>query len=99
MTCLTCLPLAASAQPHVAKGTAADVKYCHAMANSYSSLWPDGEGMPAADEITLERCDRDPQATIATLERMLKDEQIPLPPDVGIAQPPSSPENAQQREQ
>jgi hypothetical protein len=93
------LPLAAAAQQNVAKGTLADIKYCHALAQSYSKLWPNQEGVPAATVITLERCDSDPQATIAILERMSKDQKIELPPRERVAQPPGSPPNAPQRQQ
>jgi hypothetical protein len=100
MKCLVFgLPLAAAAQQNVAKGTLADIQYCHALAKSYSKLWPNQEAMPVADAITLERCDSDPQATIATLERMSKDQKIALPPREGVAQPPGSSGNAPQRQQ
>jgi hypothetical protein len=72
-----------------------DIKYCNALAKSYSSLFPVQEGMPAADVVTLSRCDSDPQATIAALERKLKDKKIELPSDARIAQPPGSTGNAQ----
>ena len=51
--------------------------------------------MPAADVINLSRCDTDTQTTIATLEKMLKDQKIELPPDARVAQPPGSTGNAQ----
>jgi hypothetical protein len=92
-------PLAAAAQQNVAKETLADIKYCHALAQSYSKLWPNQQAVPAAAVVTLQRCDSDPQATIATLERMLKDQKIELPPREGVAQPPGSPGNAPQRQQ
>jgi hypothetical protein len=89
------LPFAAAAQQNAAKGTPSDIKYCNALAKSYSSLFPAQEGMPAADVVTLGRCDSDPQATIAALERKLKDKNIELPPDVRVAQPPGLTGNAQ----
>jgi len=89
------LPFAAAAQHNVATGTPSDIKYCNALAKSYSSMFPVNEGMPVADVILLSRCDSDPQATIAALERKLKDEKIELPPDNGIAQPPGSTRSAQ----
>src|SRR5882757_6752499 len=89
------LPFAAAAQQNVAKGTPPDIKYCNALAKSYSSLFPVQEGMPAADVITLSRCDSDPQATIAALEKKLKDKKIDLPPDERVAQPPGSTRNTQ----
>ena len=89
------LPFAAAAQQNVAKGTPSDIKYCNALAKSYSSLYPVQEGMPASDVVTLSRCDSDPQATIAALERKLKDKNIELPPNDGVAQPPGSSRNAQ----
>jgi hypothetical protein len=46
---------------------------------------PANEAMTAADVATLSRCDSDPQATIAALERKLKDKNIELPPDDRIA--------------
>jgi hypothetical protein len=51
--------------------------------------------MPAADVITLSRCDTDTQPTIAALERKLKDKNIELPSDDRVAQPPGSTRNAQ----
>ena len=89
------LPFAAVAQQNVARGTPSDIKYCNALAKSYSSLYPVQEGMTAADAATLSRCDSDPQATIAALERKLKDKKIELPSDARIAQPPGSTGNAQ----
>ena len=89
------LPFAAAAQQNVAKGTPSDIKYCNALTRSYSSLYPVQEGMPAADVVTLSRCDSDPQATIAALERKLKDKNIDLPPDSRVAQPPGSTGNTQ----
>jgi hypothetical protein len=93
------LPLAAAAQHTVTKVMPTDIAYCHALARSYSSLWPVNEAMPVSDAVTLTRCDSAPQATIAELERMLKDEKIKLPPDVGIAQPPASPGDARHQQQ
>jgi len=84
------LPLAASAQQNVARGAAADVKYCNALAKSYSSMFPAQEGMAASDVVTLSRCDTDTQATIATLEKKLGDKKIDLPHDDRVAQPPGS---------
>jgi hypothetical protein len=89
------LPFAATAQHYVARGTPSDIKYCNALGTSYSSLYPANEGMTAADATTLSRCDSDPQATIAALERKLKDKKIELPPDDRIAQSPGSTRNAQ----
>jgi hypothetical protein len=51
---------------------------------------PANEAMTAADATTLSRCDSDPQATIAALERNLKDKKIELPPDDRVAQSPGS---------
>ena len=56
---------------------------------------PANEAMTAADATTLSRCDSDPQATIAALERKLKDKKIELPPDDSIAQSQGSTRNAQ----
>ena len=89
------LPFAAAAQQNIAKGTPADIKYCNALAKSYSSLYPVQEGMTAADAATLSRCDSDPQATIAALERKLKDKKIELPSDARVAQPAGSTGNTQ----
>jgi hypothetical protein len=88
------LPFAAAAQ-NVAKGTPSDIKYCNALARSYSSLYPVQEGMTAADVAILSRCDSDPQATIAALERKLKDKKIDLPPDDRVAHTPGSTRNTQ----
>jgi hypothetical protein len=85
------LPFAAAAQHNVVTGTPSDIKYCNALAKSYSSLYPVNEAMPVADAMLLSQCNSDPQATIAALERKLKDEKIELPPnDRGIAQSPGS---------
>jgi hypothetical protein len=89
------LAFAAGAQQNVARGTPSDIKYCNALAKSYSSLYPVNEGMPASDAATLSRCVSDPQATIAALERKLKDKKMELPPDDRVAQPPGSTRNAQ----
>jgi hypothetical protein len=89
------LPFAAAAQQNIAKGTPSDIKYCNALAKSYSSMFPVQQGMPVADAVTLGRCDSDPQATIAALERKLKDKKIELPSDARVAQPPGSAGNAQ----
>jgi len=88
------LPFAAAAQ-NIAKGTPSDIKYCNAPAKSYSSLYPVNEGMPASDAATLSRCDSDPQATTAALERKLKDKKMELPPNDRVAQPPGSTRNTQ----
>lgn len=82
------LPVAATAQQSIAKGSPADVKYCNALAKSYSSMFPAQEGMAAADVVLLSRCDSDTQATIVTLEHKLKDKKIDLPADGRLAQPP-----------
>ena len=89
------LPFAAGAQQNVARATPSDIKYCNALAKSYSSMYPVQEGMSGADAVTLSRCDSDPQATIAALERKLKDKNIELPSDARVAQPPGSTGNAQ----
>ena len=84
------LPLAATAQQSVAKGTPSDIRYCDALAKSYSSLFPAQEAMAASDVVLLSRCDSDTQATIAALEHKLKDKKIDLPSDGRVAQPPGS---------
>jgi hypothetical protein len=89
------LPFAAGAQQNVARATPSDIKYCNALAKSYSSMYPVQEGMSGADTVTLSRCDSDPQATIAALEKKLKDKKIDLPPDERVAQPPGSTRNTQ----
>jgi len=89
------LPFAASAQQNVAKATPADIKYCNALAKSYSSLFPAQEGMAVSDVVLLSRCDTDTQATIAALEHKLKDKKIDLPSDGRVAQPPGSTGNTQ----
>ena len=88
------LPFDAAAQ-NVAKGSLSDIKYCNALARSYSSLYPVQEGMTASDAATLSRCDSDPQATIAALEKKLKDKKIDLPPDDRVAHTPGSTRNTQ----
>jgi hypothetical protein len=89
------LPLAATAQQSVAKGTPSDIKYCDALAKSYSSMFPAQEAMAASDVVLLGRCDTDTQATIVALEHKLKDKKIDLPPDGRVAQPPGSSRNTQ----
>jgi hypothetical protein len=84
------LPFAAAAQQNIATATPSDIKYCNALAKSYSSLYPANEGMSVADATILSRCDSDPQATIAALERKLKDKKIDLPPDDRVAHTPGS---------
>jgi hypothetical protein len=89
------LPFAAAAAQNVAKGTPSDIKYCNALAKSYSSLYPANEGMSVADATILTQCDSDAQATIAVLERKLKDKKINLPPDDRVAHTPGSIRNTQ----
>ena len=71
---------AADAQQNVAKATRSDIQYCHALSHAYSGMYPVNEAMPVADAMALGGCDTDTQKTIATLERMLKDQKIELPP-------------------
>jgi hypothetical protein len=82
------LPCAAGAQQYVAKATRSDIHYCHALSLAYSGMYPANEGMNVADSIALGGCDTDTQKTIATLERMLKDQKIELPPR-GVARAPA----------
>ena len=90
MTVLTvAVPLAASAQQNVARGTATDIKYCNALAKSYSTMFPAQEAMGVSDVVTLSRCDTETQATIVVLEKKLADKKIDLPHDDRIAQPPA----------
>ncbi len=89
------LPLAATAQQSVAKGSPSDIKYCAALAKSYSSLFPAQEGMAASDVLLLSRCDSETLATITALEHKLKDKKIDLPSDGRVAQPPGSTGNTQ----
>jgi hypothetical protein len=88
------LPFAASAQQSGA-GTPGDIKYCNALAKSYQSMFPLQEGMPVGDVVTLSRCDAEPKATIAVLEKKLADKKIDLPHDDRVAQPPGSTSNTQ----
>jgi hypothetical protein len=83
------LPLAAAAQQNVAK-TPSDIQYCRALSRAYSSMWSSNEGMPVAEAFALGQCDTDTQKTIATLEKMMKNQKIELPPRQGIAQAPGS---------
>lgn len=89
------LPVAAAARQNIAKGTPSNIKYCNALAKAYSSMLPVNEAPTASDAVTLSQCNTDPQTTIATLERKLKDEKIELPPHEGVAQSPGSSGNAQ----
>lgn len=82
------LPLPAGAQHNVATATPSDIHYCHALSHAYSGMYPVNEAMPVGDAIALGGCDTDTQKTIATLERMLKDQKIELPPR-GIARAPA----------
>jgi hypothetical protein len=88
------LPFAASAQQSGAGGPA-DTKYCNSLAKSYQSLFPLQEGMPVSDVVTLSRCDSEPKAVIALLEKKLADKKIDLPHDDRVAQPPGSTGNTQ----
>jgi hypothetical protein len=84
------LPFAAAAQQNVAKAAPSDIQYCHALSRAYSSMWSSNEGMPVAGAFALGQCDADTQKTIATLEKMMKDQKIELPPRQGVAQSPGS---------
>jgi hypothetical protein len=70
-------------------------KVCNALAKSYQSLFPTQEGMPVGDVVTLSRCNTEPKATIALLEKKLADKRIDLPHDDRVAQPPGSTSNTQ----
>ncbi|SRR6266852_1187378 len=89
------LPLAAFAQQNLARANPADIRYCNALAKSYSSLFPAQEGMTAAEVTTMSRCDTDPQATIPVLEKKLGDKKIELPHDNRVAEPPGATGNTQ----
>jgi hypothetical protein len=84
------LPFAAAAQQNVAKAAPSDIDYCHTLSRAYSSMWSSNEGMPVAEAFALGQCDTDPQKTIATLEKMMKNQRIELPPRHGLAQAPGS---------
>jgi hypothetical protein len=89
------LPLAAAAQQNAAAGSAADVKYCETLAQSYSSLLPSQEAPVAANTVSLTRCSTDTQATIATLESKMKAQKFDLPPRQGVAGSAGSTGNTQ----
>lgn len=89
------LPVAATAQQSIAKGGPSDVKYCDALAKSYSSMFPAQEAMAASDVVLVSRCGTDTQTTIAALEHKLKDKKIDLPSDGRVAQPPDPARNSQ----
>ena len=72
---------------NAAGGAAGDVKYCNALARSYQGMVPVQAGMPASDVVLLSRCESEPKATIAALEKKLTDKKIDLPHDDRIAQP------------
>jgi len=80
------LPFAATAQQNVAKATAvpkvtaSDIHYCEALSHAYSGMYPATEAMNVADTLALSGCENDTQTSIATLEKMLKDQKIELPP-------------------
>lgn len=88
------LPFAATAQQNVAKATAvpkvtaSDIHYCEALSHAYSGMYPATEAMNVADTLALSGCENDTQTSIATLEKMLKDQKIELPPR-GIKRAPA----------
>lgn len=84
------LPFAATAQQDVAKAAPSDIQYCHALSHAYSYMWSNNEGMPVAEAFVLGQCEGDTQKTIATLEKMMKDQKIELPPRPDVAQAPGS---------
>jgi hypothetical protein len=51
--------------------------------------------MPVGDVVTLSRCETEPKAVIALLEKKLADKKIDLPHDDRVAQPPGSTANTQ----
>jgi hypothetical protein len=63
-----------------------DIKYCDALSKVYSSLFPVMERMPASDAVTMNRCNTDTRASIATLEEKLRDKKIEPPPHESVAQ-------------
>jgi hypothetical protein len=67
-------------------GSPPDIKYCDALSKAYSSLFPVMEGMPASDAVTMNRCNTDTRASIAALEKKLKDKKIEPPPHESVAQ-------------
>jgi hypothetical protein len=81
------LPFAAAAQQNIAKATPSDI---HALSHAYSYMWSSNEGTPVAEAFALGQCDTNTQKTIATLEKMMKDQKIELPPRQGVAQSPGS---------
>ena len=85
------LPLAATAQ----QNSAADVKYCETLAQSYSSLLPSQEAPVAANTVSFGRCSTDTQATIAMLESKMKAQKFDLPPRQGVARSAGSTGNTQ----
>ena len=84
------LPFAATAQQDVAKAAPSDIQYCHALSPAYSYMWSNNEGMPVAEAFVLGQCEGNTQKTIATLEKMMKDQKIELPPRHDVAQVPGS---------
>ena len=84
------LPFAAAAQQNVATATPSDIQYCHTLSHAYSYMWSNNEGMPVAEAFALGQCDTDTLKTIATLEKMMKNQKIELPPRQGVAQSPGS---------
>src|SRR4051794_2189390 len=68
------------------KGSPSDIEYCDALSKVYSSLFPVMEGMPASDAVTMNRCNTDTRASIATLEEKLRDKKIEPPPHESVAQ-------------
>ena len=68
------------------KGSPSDIKYCDALSKAYSSLFPAMEAMPASDAVTMNRCDTDTRASIATLEEKLRGKKIEPPSHESFAQ-------------
>jgi hypothetical protein len=89
------LPLAAAAQQNAVTGSAADVKYCETLAQTYSSMLPSQEAPVAANAVSFSRCNTDTQATIATLESKMKAQKFDLPPRQGMAHSTGSTGNTQ----
>ena len=90
------LPLAATAQQSVAKGSALGYQVLRRdWPRPTRACFPRRRGWHASDVVLLSRCDTDTQATIAALEHKLKDKKIDLPSDGRVAQPPGSTGNTQ----
>jgi hypothetical protein len=79
---ILCIVLGASlALPAAAPAQSNDIKYCHALMDSYRNL--NSSNQPSVDiPIAMEKCDsgRDPAGAIVIFEKALRNAKATLPP-------------------